>query len=467
MEVSGAFAANSNRCSTLRTLTACGPGGRGGLAAAPSPALLAPVTLVWLPWMGFLGEGGTAALYDATLPFRRKHRAVQIKVSITHGAGTAAPNLVAAAIPAGTGPDFFESYASPDAFIRQGLLLDLAAYIRKDNLDLAVWPSDAVAFIRESIAAASKTGHGFFTLPVCANITALAVNEGLLDQLRLAYPQPDWTYGQWQGIWEATTQKGGTASGLSRAGYAMFWLSGMGTPVPPPAFLRSFGGEYVAPSNPTRSGLTSSDSRAFWEWVVPLVRSGVIRQFGALTRFNSLGQGHVAVKCWQSASLLDAFDDLSTLKWDWYAMPVGPAGQYIWMSHDGIGVNAGTKQPDLAWEFAKWSTYDPNFDEAIGRISLCTPVQESPMPVPGATEHGGAFVDAGTGVRGHLYGGSGFQHDEVPAMGLVLKVINSAVAGKLSITTALREVTRQVDALERRRAWSPTHECSQRGFAGC
>ncbi len=482
MEMSGTFVLHGTRRSILRilagaagavladALTACGLRGLGRVMAGPSRTT-APITLAWLPWMGFLATGGTAAatavLYHATLPFRRKNPGVQIKVSITNGANNAAPNLVETAILAGTGPDVFESYASPDAFIRKGLLLDLETYIRKDNLDLTVYPADAVAFIRESSAAASKTGHGFFTLPAYANITALAVNEGLLDQLGLPYPEPDWTYGQWSRIWEATTQKSITASDLSRAGYAMFWLSGMGTPVPPPAFLRSFGGEYVDPSNPARSGLMSTGSRAFWEWVVPLVVAGVIRQFGAFTPPNSLGQGHVAVKCWQSAFLLNALHDLSRLKWDWYAMPVGSAGQYTFMSHDWLGVNAGTKHPDLAWEFAKWLSWDPSFDEAMAHISLRTPIRKDQWTrwasvvkatAPGlAHKNLGAYVEAGTGTQGQPYGGRVFKYGEVSAMGLVLKWVNAAVAGKVAVVTALQEAARQVDALEQADAAAVAH----------
>ena len=429
--------------------------------ALPRTAAASPVSLVWLPWTNF--PGGTsntalALLKDAVAPFLTANKGVQITPTLLGGAlaenGGGVGSIVAAMI-AGQGPDVFEHwFLAP--FVEKGFLLDLGPYIKRDNLDLAVWPRAAMQWI-DAVDATGPNPHGTFALPSYINTLALAINQGVPDQLGVAYPTPDWTYPQWARFWESATSPG-KGSLHARTGFRWIWyaafLSG-----PPSCFLHAFGGGYVDPTDPRRAGLAVPGTEAFFEFLIPLIESGVVQPLidwnNAVSDFLA---GRLASMTFESAAVLTAAVSLGGMKWDWYPVPVGPAGRFSLMSSDYVAVNAATKHPDVAYAFAKWLAWDKTFATAMMKIALRSPgrndqweewVANVKAVAPRlASKNFGAFTDVVTGQDGHLWGSRVWKYAPQQAGIIVQSYIQRMMQRQTGVVEALRNAQKQVDAFE-------------------
>ncbi len=389
-------------------------------------------------------------MYQATEPFRAQHKGIDIHFDYAGGWNGGDLTSWTSAFTSGTAPDVAEIWANPWVFPEKGFLLDLAPFIRKDNLDMTVWPSGALDYVHVLSARGPQNG-GLYYLPAYLNTLAVAVNKGVVSGHGLGFPAPDWTYANWTRLAEALTQRTSSGHVSPRAGMLLMW-----TQIPPPFLLHAFGGGYVDPTNDLRSGLTGSGTLDFFNWVIPLIKAGVVASGNPWVQ--NLGSGYCATELYQSAFLVEAVHQFSGLDWDFYLMPVGAAGRFSAGYIDVVGVSAATKQPELAYEFAKWLTWDPVFSAAMMRLSLRSPMRKDQwaqwahvvqsIAPPLAGKNLQAFTDVATGDQGSVWSGRVFRYDNTGVASILANWWSKMLYRGQDVTTALKQAAQQVDALE-------------------
>ena len=427
-------------------LTACA--GRG--QAAPARSLKNPVILTWQPGTPGIAAGlartAQEILYQMTAPFRKANPGVEIKLVFPMGFSGANVTGLAAAYAAGTGPDVAELSQIPWVYPRSNFLLDLEPYVRADNLDVTVWPASAMEFCR-SLSALGKSSTGLYYLPAYVNVLAMAVNNGLIDNLGFLRPQPDWTYAEWAGLAQKLTKPGNNP----RAGMLLYW-----TELPPSFLLHAFGGGYVDPTNNSRSGLTAPGTVAFFQWLTPLLNQGSVVTGNPWVQ--GLGSGYCGTELYQSAFMLEAIQQFAGLDWDFYLPPVGSAGRFTAGYLDVIGVSAGTKHPQLAYEFAKWLTWDKTFASGMMQLSLRSPIRNDQWPQwidtiksvapPLQNKNLSAFADLATGVDGSTWAQRYFRYGNTAAVGIINSWLQKMFFEGVSPVEALTEADHQITSLE-------------------
>lgn len=429
--------------------------GRLITGAKTTRSMANPVILTWRPGLPGIGQNAvttaTSLMYQATAPFRAENKGVDIHFSFAGGWDGSDMGSWSAAFTGGDAPDVSEIWADPWVFPASGFLLDLAPYVSKDSLNMTVWPTGAIEYVH-SLSALGPNPGGLYYLPAYLNTLAIALNKTAVNGLGLEFPSPNWTYAEWTTLAEALTTRGNTAGSTpQRGGMLLSW-----TAIPPSFLLHAFGGSYVDPRNNARSGLTNPGTISFFDWVVPLMNAGVMVQGNPW--IQGIGTGYVGSEMAQSAFMVEAVQQFSDIDWDFYPVPVGPAGQFSAGFIDVIGVSVTTKQPELAYEFAKWLTWDPGFATSMMRISLRSPMRNdqwdqwgqfvrSAAP-PLATKNLAAFIDVGTGERGGVWSDSVFRYQNTSALGILTNWWSQMIYRGTDVTTALQQADAQINALE-------------------
>ena len=420
--------------------TACGP-----QAAAPTKV---PVifTLVWRPWYNF--PNGTSAsamsLYQEGIrPWLDKHRGVRVQIS-TMGYQTA----TIAAMLAGAGPDVFEDWVLPP-YIEQNLVYNFEPYLRQENINTSLFPKGEMDFFYSAGHFNSK--GGLYCLPAYIHTLAMAVNEDVLDTLGQTYPQPDWTYRQWSNLWLSTTVKSPDAA-KQRYGGQLYWggydYHGSN---PSPFYLKGFGGGYVDPSDPTKCILDHPGSIACLEWAYGLHQEQAIG-YGNF----ALGQ-QVTQPRGTAGGLPYSVTAWKGIKWNLYPMPVWPKGRYTFAASDFYAIYNGTKRPDIAWSFLKFLCVDTHWQRFMMRMALNGPnqgrlypewarvVQSVAPPLRGKNLN--VIVQAVQ--QNEPYFGHSFEYNDLASAEAINRYTGLALSQKMSVTTATREATRVVNALQK------------------
>ena len=333
--------------------------------ASTKPTVAQPtITLIWRPWTNFspsLTQTAVKLMYEATAPFRAQNKGVDFKV-ITSGV----QQQTVDAILAGTGPDVFEDWEL-EVFTDSGVVLDLEPYMQKDSVDLSVMPSGMVDYIRAGSQYAAD-GPGFYGMPDYLNTKAMAVNLGIVDNLGVARPSPDWTYNDYAHYARITT-----SVQQQRTGAGFYWGSGHGNVAnaPGPWYLHAFGGGYVNPKNSMEGTMSASGSIQWFTYMTELMQQGAaVADAGG--HFRSGHQFTEAIGT--AASLMNAAQNWQGVNWDIYPMPTGPAGRFTAAYPGFYAISARTKYPAAAWEFVKWLCLGKTWQEFMIRLDLHGPI---------------------------------------------------------------------------------------------
>lgn len=281
---------------------------------------------------------------------------------------------VQASMLAGNGPDIWADYIL-DGFTSSQLAMDLAPLVQRDNIDLSVFQQGQVRYIREVGLLAPGTPIGLCALPAHAITASMAVNLSVLDEVGYKYPEPTWTYLDWQKMWEATTVK---AAGSRKARYGLqmygdFWVGYNHSYNMPGAWLlHGWGGEFVDPNNPARCYLDNPGSIAAGEWAYNVVYSGIGGKWGL-----DFGKQDMVSYFFSSDALPTAVTSWRGFKWDIFDFPVWPKNVDSYTSTDSWGIWSGTKHPEAAWTVLKWLALSPDWLRLMMRIALMPPSQNS------------------------------------------------------------------------------------------
>ena len=326
---------------------AAGLAGCAGAAGKAAPTVQKPKIILGMRAWG-VGSGATGSpatinslLYQKTEPWRAKHPGVDIQIIDNNGG----PQAVITSIIAGTGPDIYHSWHPGTMFADGGYAADLRPYIKQYNADLSV-------FNKAQMDQFILSDGSIRALPYYLGTQTMAVCEGMLDVLGLAYPLPDWSYQDYATL-AAAVAKGGTykTGSTNQPVYGgNYGLGGIGSPtgyLPPDCVLQGFGGSYVDPSNQAKSNLASEASIQAVTWAYGLGKAKMIAGPTSSANFGTT----LAMDWAPSYFLPQAATGWRSLKWRYYSMPSFPVGGAVSTATSDLwALNPQSKQVDLAWD---------------------------------------------------------------------------------------------------------------------
>jgi len=422
-------------------LAACGPTGAVPPVAAPTKAASAKTTLVWRPWYNFsqaTSKTGHDLLMEGIQPWLDQHPGVEIVISFL-----GYQQATVAALLAGNGPDIFADWVL-HLFTGSGLLLDMSSYVKRDNVDLSIFPSFEIDLYSE--------GGGLWALPSYFHLQAPAVNLGILDQMGLTYPQPGWTHQQWADLWKATTLKTGDSK-KRRVGGQFVWSGYNGAGSNPHAYyLKGFGGEYADAANRLHCTVDQQGSLDALTWTYDLLASGACDTGGA-----DFASGHKTTGGMDTAGgLINAARGWNGVKWQLYDEPTYPKGRTAYVWSDFYAISAATKAPDLAWSFLQYLCVAQQWQRWMVKLALNGPNQKSLYTEWAQTVKAVAppltHIDLDVFTRqmqnNEPYFGVTFEYADTQS-GLVINTDTAPAQKNLAeLPTGARQATQQVDALQ-------------------
>jgi ABC-type glycerol-3-phosphate transport system substrate-binding protein len=416
--------------------------------ALPVKAAAAPITLVWRPWYNFPNGTGQAALtlmQHGIQPWLAKNPGVKVEITTLGYQGA-----TIAAMLAGTGPDVFEDWVLPP-YIENNLVYNFYPFVQQDNVNLNIFPSGEMQYFFDAARFAPGGHGGLYCLPAYIHTLAMAVNEGILDEMGLTYPEPDWTWEQWTHLWTTTTIRSKDPT-KQRYGGNLYW-SGYdyyGGNNPAPFYMKGFGGGYVDPNDATRSYIDQPGSIQCLEWAFNLMNEGVLG-------YGTFHTGHqVSAPRGTAGGLPYSAQAWQSVKWNFYAMPVWPKGRYTFAASDFYAISAATKRPDIAWSFLKFLCVDTAWQAFMMRLALNGPNQKDLYPEwqrvvgevapPLRTKNLDIIVQAVQ--NDEPYFGHTFQFADSQAGAIINKYTAMAQARQMTVPQAASEIAKQVNALE-------------------
>jgi ABC-type glycerol-3-phosphate transport system substrate-binding protein len=275
--------------------------------------------------------------------------------------------------------------------------------------------------------------------------------QDILDQLGLAYPDPNWTYADAARIWQAAT--GQNQDGTHRAGASFYWHSEA-----LPFWLAGWGAQYMNAAQ-DRATMASAEGGAAVSYVEDLFKAGAA--IDGEQNPLLLPRAQAVFAQYHSAHVINiGVGNLGNrYKWDLLPNPVWPRGRTTFVTIDCYMLNARTKHQSEAWTLLKWisgAEGDLAWPKFQIQISLVTPslislwdywektiVQVAPV-LEGKALHW--FYDAAK--NGYDYPQLFFRYNPLSADALVNTWLGDIGAGKVGVRLGLQQMQNQVNALE-------------------
>jgi len=413
------------------------------VATKPGPAVNQPVTnLTFMPWWIHWDAVGKQLIQQISDQFGQTHKGLRLTPLPGPQGGGIYSNSVLTSIIAGTGPDVVADccaawlqYKQANAFV------NLDPYLSQDNISITSWGKAQVD--------AMRSAEGQFGLPVYNGPVVYAYRQDILDQLGLAYPDPNWTYKEAADLWTRCAgefQVGGKPQ--HRYGADFLWYTN-----------RFYGFEYlfhgfggaVMDSTRTQALFAEPKSLDAVNWVYPLLWNGVL---GAST--GAMTNGTAVFSYSGGWAIPHNAQDYANLKWAYVPAPQWPAGRATFSNNDFWGLVANGKNVDKAWEVMKWLTYEDTYQQFVMRTTLLPPSKASlwsefkallEAAAPGLKGKGlEYFVDAAQG--GYGYPSEFFRYQNAEVATLLGATVTKIYSRELDITTGLTASAQQVDAIE-------------------
>jgi len=423
-------------------LVAAGGAGLAACARAVGAAGATPskprTTLVWAPWRVAWGQGWDTVFLEAVQPFLQANPGVDVRIDVSTGNGSNDGGTIPLIV-AGAAPDVYSGYG-PTKMIEGGYNLDLSPYLKEQNVDTSVWDAGQYQkYVRNG---------SVWALPAELSTSAVAVNEEMLDNAGLAYPDPAWDYTAAAALWRQTTVHTATAAkdvtGFVFWGQKASWLPG-------DFYLRGWGASAAQSNFSALSGLDSAAAKTFAQWWYPLCQDGVIAWNGVAPSWpKQVACGFAG--SWQ----LPAFAAQTSVKWDFWPQPAWPTGTSSYAGNDYYAVSSTTAAPALAAAFAIWLTTDIQWQHSLMALQLVVPPSSKlwsawvevigAVAPPLKAKNIQAFMTAP--LQGRAFNHPAFAYDSDSAYALMSKYMPQIVAGKLDPIGGVTGAAQAVNAFE-------------------
>ena len=206
-------------------------------------------------------------------------------------------------------------------------------------------------------------------------------NMDAFDEAGLAYPKAGWKIEDLDMILAKLTTKDASGKvtrwgGLDTAAFSTFRIN---------LWLHIFGGDMVDANDWTQCVISSKESKEAieWHWHRIWDTNTLIQmtQLGTLANLDPFGTGKVAIQGEGNGVESMLFDNPPKFKWACVAPPVGPAGKPIGIGAlDNWSVWRGSKDPEMAWEFAKSLALGDEFQLGFAARWASPPNRKSLLP---------------------------------------------------------------------------------------
>ncbi|MGI6081454.1 MAG: extracellular solute-binding protein [Limnochordia bacterium] len=291
-----------------------------------------------------LGWKGTLEAMEITKGmlevFKEKHPHLEVDfVYLMAGGGSWQEKLKTMTL-AGTPPDVTKmEYQVGMPMAIEGLMLpldELAAKDREFRLD---------AYFPVALEAHSYRGR-LYGLPQEANLGAVFYNEEMFEQAGLFSPTGDWDHDDIV-EWGKKLARDIDGDGLNDT-FAIDYSWGRTSMEP---HIQAFNGAGYLTNDGSRSRLGDPGFIQAMQWVSDTVHSWGIANNPRRSR-GSFSRGNVAL-FYNGPWLITGFRS-AQFRWDAALTPLGPKGRGTRLSSDGLQISQQTKNPEAAWELAKF-----------------------------------------------------------------------------------------------------------------
>ncbi len=347
---------------------------------------------------------------------------------------------VVATILAGQPAPVVFSSCCTDFPVLQPFFEPLGPYLKRDNIPASRWAARRLSTYQPDGA--------LLAVPSDAAGQTYIYRQDILDQLGIAYPQPDWTYLEAKSLWTRCTSDQG---GVHRYGATLPFQPG--GPSPGLALFHGFGGAYMDATH-THCLLTDPGSVACGEYAFPLLWGGVCTA-GDGWPAPGLATGQVVFSQGADPSVLWAVQNLRGAKWDFIPYPRWPVRPATIAQVNFYGLNAFAPNKDLAWELFRFAAVDPEWTRYVMRLTLQPPgtlaqlsewetVLRSAVPL---LRQKALHYWTQPAVAGDVYEAQQFfRHQPLTAITLVGATWSALWRRQLGVPAAFAAITRAVDA---------------------
>lgn len=246
----------------------------------------------------------------------------------------------------------------------QDMVVDLSAYIKRDNFDL------------DDFFPTSLDGYRFdkklYGLPLTAPMSGFVYNMDMFDVAGIDYPDNEWTWDDVLAVARKLLKRDGAgrAQVFGITGFFGFFESNTSfTPI-----MWAYGGKLFDPIDfPIRSHVTSKEVIDSIAYVRDLrFKYRVAPMPGEQSRFSGVdyfiaGESAMAFSTPTLANTMKKAQ--SKIRWNATLMPKGPRGRGAGGNSAGMCILSSSRNPNAAWEFLKFLTSTEGFiifDKALG-----------------------------------------------------------------------------------------------------
>ncbi len=419
----------------LTLLSACGRAGR----ARPQATAATVVVAFQFHWAnGAPWNSHTTALVQQFLDqtFNRRTRGIRaVPWGICCGKWS---QIIAASLGGAGYPDIIGECCVGFASLRDaGILTPLDGYLRRDNVPTSLWSQGHVSVL--------QAGGRQLGLPMYDGPQVLGYRQDILDQLGLSYPAPDWNLGQAARLWQGCS---GSVGGRRRYGASLEWYPGW------EYLLRGFGGTEMNPGG-TTCLLDAPACVAAVEWFYQLLfaqtityRTDVAGLADGSAVFSALGGWDI----FNEATLLGG-----RFKWNLVPFPSMAHGHFTYTNKDFWALNRACRHPQEAWTVLRWLAAEPEWQRFIIKTALLEPSLNSlwaeweaairAAAPPLRTIAIGYYKEAAQ--RGYGIPAPFYTYAPVEARSEIATGLTQIAGHKVSVKVGLRNIARQINALER------------------
>jgi multiple sugar transport system substrate-binding protein len=372
---------NVHRRAFLRRSAAWGAGAAGaaalgacGVGGSEAPrADVAPATVQYTYWSTG-ASGGVQADWVKTF------NASQSRVTATAANVTQDywPTMIAQAV-AGSGSDLWQGQSErfPE-LVGRGLTLNVERYLKRDARsmntgDYAPFALEQYRFNKDRRTLFEGDSYG---IPYMTTLGMFYYNLDVVQQVGAKPPPRDgnWTWDDFLALTKAVTRVRADQT-LERGAFFLHtnWAYHL-------MWVWSFGGDYLS-KDQTRWVLNSPESRAAFQTyvdyrykhhVAPVPNVDFVGQNSTDLFVN----GSVALLLGNTGNQTTLKDRNPAFRWDIAHWPKGKAGPATFLAGDAVIAWSGTKHPEAAWEFMKYSA-GVEAEERYGREGIHMPSRKS------------------------------------------------------------------------------------------
>jgi multiple sugar transport system substrate-binding protein len=339
-------------------------------------------------------------------------------------------------IAAGTMPDLYdmwEGYIQP--YAKNGALVNLDPYLEKDAkikkadllpaaVDAAAWEGSIYALL-----------IGFMPGPV-----SVYYNPEHLSEAGVTEPTSDWSWDDLRGMAKQLIK--GSGDNPERYGLAFdLWF------VPWTYWIWSNGGDIFNPDQ-TKSALTEAkavEALQFWADMVnndkSVVPTDSVKQLqGGINAFKTGVTSLYLGNTWDVAALKEATD----LNWKAVLSPKSNAGTRTWYEHTWCwGISTQSKNPDLAWDYARDFVLNRTIDAATPTIPPLKQLLDTFDTETNQKLGYGPLISLATEPNQFRIPGSGAKWDKIS--GMIQSELDLVFIGEKSAADAAATVSPAID----------------------